>query len=1266
MSEGRKKGKSNRTRAAEPVQNAAPRRQRGPPRPKSELQSGLPINWPNSSADELAARPVRHIDIGYPQSYAYPNNFVRSARFNIINFLPLFMLDFFNPNLKIANVYFIVIAAIQCIPQISITRGIPTTLIPLTVLLIIDSAFMALEDLKRHEADKIANSSYVSRLDYETSQFESCYWKDVEVGDFIQVQARNIIPADLIIISVAEKGAIPTGKCFVETKSLDGETSLKSRQALPATFHHVSTVRALESVKGTVSMEHPNRSIHSFQGIVELESGAGAGGSSSATCEVTKDNVILRGSVLRNSDWIIGLVVNTGADTKIFMSMSKPALKRSNLEEKMQKEIIKVIGLLLAMCALGSFGHSVWEISRDVGSHWYLSYTPNPSKNFVLYFMHYLLVNAPIIPVSLYVSIVFVRYAQSYFMRNDLEMYHEATESTMDVKNMNLNEQLGQITHVVSDKTGTLTCNVMDFRKMSVHGVSYGQGISSIAKANWEILGKEIPSETLLGEEKAQQNAVKHVAFYCSRYEKDMAILGPQRARIQNFFRVLAICHDSEIEVDHSMPDSIRLSTSNPDDEALICAADYFGYKFIERTGGTLKLENRYSKQADNIEELDILHTFEFTSERRRMSVVVKEPSGKIVLYMKGAKGVISGRLSQGNLKETIKLTELDYKSYTEEGLRCLYVACVTINTEKYNEWVQQYSEARLDLRQINRQKSGEANLVDDLINDLEKDLTLLGCTAIEDRLQFGVSECVEELLAAGINIWMLTGDTQDTGVNSGLAAKLLLPEKHSHHVIFDRKEFKTKLEMRNAFKMHINNFDYSLEEDGLTAMKPWFLIVDGATLAIAMDDKSVDGMRYLLSELSMRCRSVVGCRVSPAQKRELTVFLAEQEDTTVLAVGDGANDMPMIRSANVGVGLIGQEGRQAASVADYSISQFRYLSPLIIKHGQCNYIRMANLVCFIFYKNFLLSLSMYWYNFSCGFTGQNFIVEGAIQMYNLFYTSLPILYYASYDMPVSRNTFYRFPQMYRICVSGFYFTTKTLWSWMMTAVFESVVASIMPLFLLQGLDIKTGNLTTMWEAGGVTMTIIVFCTNTKFFFIQNKFHWSHYLIAFIGPFSWVLSMFVISGVIEFDYNAHGIFSHTLQSPYFWIASLLCLLVIIGRDIYSCSVERHFNFQPQHIIQEADAAQRLRVLKNMQKGVVQDASNIPTGNMEEENVVDISQGQPQINGAVIDDNKGDYNNIPTKNDEINEVEMGFGSRVVVPGQIAHETSDADGASDSDK
>jgi magnesium-transporting ATPase (P-type) len=320
---------------------------------------------------------------------------------------------------------------------------------------------------------------------------------------------------------------------------------------------------------------------------------------------------------------------------------------------------------------------------------------------------------------------------------------------------------------------------------------------------------------------------------------------------------------------------------------------------------------------------------------------------------------------------------------------------------------------------------------------------------------------------------------------------------------------------------------------------------------------------------------------VSPSQKREIVFFLREQKGAIVLAIGDGANDMPMIRSAHVGVGILGQEGGQAASCADYSISQFRYMSPLLLKHGQSNYIRMANLVCYIFYKNLLLSLSMFWFNLNCGFSSQSIYSEGGIQLYNVFYTSLPIIYYAAHDMMYNKNTFYRFPQTYRACINNHFFGTRVFWSWMGTAVFESFFLGIIPLYLMTGVDTQFGYMSSFQMPGMMSLTAIVICSNTKIAFIQNKFHWSHYLLILAGICSWFITCVVIGEVTDFDWNVYKEYQTILAGPYSWLGLLLCLGIVIGRDLYSAAVARHFNFEPYHIVQEADVEQAKRLERNL-------------------------------------------------------------------------------------
>ena len=371
-------------------------------------------------------------------------------------------------------------------------------------------------------------------------------------------------------------------------------------------------------------MEHPNKLIDSFAGVVDL-------GSTIERVAVQVSNVLLRGTVLRNTDWVIGIVINTGHDTKIMMSNTVTKPKTSYLETCTSKEIKRIILLLVFICFTGATGEAVFSRVKGVKNSWYIDWPAEPGSFWFVQFFYYFLLHATFIPVSLYVSMSLVRSFQSYFMNGDLEMYHAATDMPALVRTMTLNEELGQITHIFSDKTGTLTCNVMDFRKASIHGVSYGLGITEIGKAAWKLQGREVPPEVLAGEAKAKELSVPHVSFYCSTYDKDFQEGGIQKSKIQQFFRFIAICHDVIPEV---IDGTVRLSASNPDDEALVCAAEYFGFQFTGRRDKKVIIMNR---ERGVEEEVDILETLAFTSKRKRMSVIIRDTDGVIRLLCKGA-----------------------------------------------------------------------------------------------------------------------------------------------------------------------------------------------------------------------------------------------------------------------------------------------------------------------------------------------------------------------------------------------------------------------------------------------------------------------------------------------------------------------------------------------------------------------------------------------------------------------------------------------------
>jgi len=915
-------------------------------------------------------------------------------------------------------------------------------------------------------------------------------------------------------------------------------------------------------------MEHPNKLLENFTGVIELHG--------SGRDNVQPNNVLLRGCVLRNTDFAIGIVVNTGHDTKIMMSSSGTPSKTSALESEGSRQIKRIIALLALLCLTGSTGMAIWNNDLDikVSEHWYLHWNPNIGGYWVVQFFYFFLLHATFIPVSLYVSMSIVRFYQSKFMNLDLDMYYEKTDTPALVRTMTLNEELGQISHIFSDKTGTLTCNVMDFRKANIAGVSYGEGITEIGKVAWKLQGKEISPEVLRADELAKAKSVDHVSFYCSKYESFMSKGGIEKAQIGFFFRALSICHDVIIEhTDHG----VIPSASNPDDEALVAAAKYFGFEFRDREDKIIIVNNT---DRGCVERYELLETLAFSSLRKRMSVVVRDLStNKLMLFTKGADTVMLERIlsKAPNMGADIDTNEKMFedqprilretldamKQYSVEGLRCLLIAFSTVKESTFQNWHERYRAAFTDIRQIGLRKKGEKNLIDDLQDELERDLFLIGCTAIEDRLQTGVPECIEVLAQAGIKIWMLTGDKEETALNIAIACNLVQPREYMKHVIVNSQVCPTGEEI---YKLLLSEI-YEMGNDS-TNRFPRALIIDGPSLLKVFENDLCKGA---LLEFGKLCKAVVGCRVSPDQKNLIVRLIKDgAEGVRTLAIGDGANDVAMIQAAHIGVGIKGEEGLQAVNSADFAIAQFRFLGPLLLKHGRSNYIRLCTVVIYMFYKNIFMSLAQFWFSFFTGFSGQKYYTEGGIQLFNVVFTAVPVLLLGIYDIDLSYATVRKFPKLYQDSVSNMYFSTQRLWWWLFQAALESIICALVPLLLLENFG-HFGFFETHWQAGALCFTAVVCISNLKIFVLQYRVHYIHVVCIFASILMWFLVAIIVNVFTSIDYDYHGVWFQDLSRSSFWAALFIIILGISLKDVLvNFTLRTHFTAN-HHILIEAES-----------------------------------------------------------------------------------------------
>jgi len=340
-----------------------------------------------------------------------------------------------------------------------------------------------------------------------------------------------------------------------------------------------------------------------------------------------------------------------------------------------------------------------------------------------------------------------------------------------------------------------------------------------------------------------------------------------------------------------------------------------------------------------------VLNTLEFNSTRKRMSAIIRMPDGKIKLFCKGADSMIYSRLAKGQQQELRKATAEILEVFAREGLRTLCVAERDLTEEYYQDWSRDHDFAAQALQ--NREER-----LEEVADRIERDLMLIGGTAIEDRLQDGVPDTIALLGTAGIKLWVLTGDKVETAINIGFSCNLLSNEMEL--ILIDLPEA-TIDDAGKVLDQHLKTFNLTGSDEELAEARnnheppeaTHALVIDGESLKLVLSDELQQ--RFLL--LCKQCKSVLCCRVSPAQKAAVVALVKNGLNIMALSIGDGANDVAMIQEADVGVGIAGEEGRQAVMSSDYAIGQFRFLQRLVLVHGRWSYKRLAGMTGNFFYK---------------------------------------------------------------------------------------------------------------------------------------------------------------------------------------------------------------------------------------------------------------------------------------------------------------------------
>lgn len=655
--------------------------------------------------------------------HPYINNAIRSSRYTLWTFIPFQLWFQFS---KASNIYFLIMSILQLIPGLS-TTGSFTNVVPFLAFLGVTILREAYDDFKRYQMDKAENrrlaralrdcmlggndqekqtgylraiqrtknsvgfnrgreESALVQSDLEgkdvsaltvssgfllqatepwsdsgqrSNTWYTVEWIHLKVGDVIELHRDEQVPADIVLIHADGRN----GCAYVETVALDGETNLKAREPPKLLSGRCDSLKSLSNCRAHFLVEDPNLDLYEFQGKVTIDG---------TTLPLTLNNVIYRGCTIRNTNRVIGMIVNTGEECKIRMNASKHPQAKAPVMQKISNKVVIIMAAFVVLVTTGcSAGYLVW--TRVFENHaWYLA---NAHIRFADIFIAFAIMFNNLVPLALYISLEIVKFGQ-FILMHDVEMYDSESGIPMVSNTQTIYENLGQINYLLSDKTGTLTENVMSFRKFTVAGTAWRHELvttppkqSSMHRTNSKVLdpttielkvSAAIDSKSLKPPGMVINMAMSDSALSCADPSQEptstQLIRYIQRhpekefsKRAQMFLLSLALCHTCFPE---PIPDGdINYQSASPDEQALVEAARDLGYIVADRMSNSITLKTLSRIDGKPLLAIyQVLDVIEFSSQRKRMSIVVRFPDGKIYLFCKGADSVVESRLRHSSL----------------------------------------------------------------------------------------------------------------------------------------------------------------------------------------------------------------------------------------------------------------------------------------------------------------------------------------------------------------------------------------------------------------------------------------------------------------------------------------------------------------------------------------------------------------------------------------------------------------------------------------
>ncbi|KAF4627743.1 hypothetical protein G7Y89_g10411 [Cudoniella acicularis] len=796
----------------------------------------------------------------------------------------------------------------------------------------------------------------------------------------------------------ADAGGV--GETFIRTDQLDGETDWKLRLGSPLT----QMLEPSEFVRLRVIAGKPDKKVNEFIGTVELlpkskgydphvpktpvdeEAAIGSGAESAP---LTIDNTAWANTILASNATTLAVVVYTGSQTRSALSTSQSRSKTGLLEYEINSltKILCALTLTLSIVLVALEGFEHVE-----GIKWYVK------------IMRFLVLFSTIVPISLRVNLDMGKTVYSWFIQRD-----HGIEGAV-VRTSTIPEDLGRIEYLLSDKTGTLTQNEMEMKKIHVGTVSYANEamdeVASYIKQGFSVPAPSDPNQPSILITPSSTFLASTTAT-ATRTRREIG------SRVRDVVLALAICHNVTPTIEEENGKTITsYQASSPDEIAIVKWTEAVGLRLIHRDRKGMLLQSVDTGRP--VVRARILEIFPFTSDGKRMGIIVQfldgsesssvanVDAGEIWFYQKGADTVMSSIVAANDWLDE------ETANMAREGLRTLVVGRKKMSVQQYKEFSTHYKEASIA---INNRDAGMARVVS---HYLERDLELLGVTGVEDKLQKDVKPSLELLRNAGIKIWMLTGDKVETARCVAVSSKLVARGQYIHTI--------AKLKRKDNAQDHL---------DFLRSKTDSCLLIDGESLSLLLTH-----FRTEFISLAVKLPAVVACRCSPTQKADVALLIREHTQKRICCIGDGGNDVSMIQAADVGVGIVGKEGRQASLAADFSITQFCHLTKLLVWHGRNSYKRSAKLAQFVIHRGLIISVCQTMYSIAIKFEPDGLYKDWLMVGYATVYTMAPV-FSLVLDKDVDEKLANLYPELYKELTTGASLSYRTFFVWVFVSIYQ-------------------------------------------------------------------------------------------------------------------------------------------------------------------------------------------------------------------------------------